>query len=64
MTNEYVGSFMEVINTFDECSKKDIPQEYKQYCETMKKIFIGIEQTNIELNKSLNFYIGNKNIIN
>lgn len=64
MTKEYAGSFMEVINTFDECLKKDIPQEYKQYCEAMKKIFIGIEQTNIELNKSLNSFIGNKNIIN
>jgi len=64
MSEEYVGSFMEVINTLDECSKKDLPQEYKQYCEAMKKIFMGIEQINIELNKNFNNILGNRNILN
>jgi len=64
MTTEYIGSFMSVINTFDECSKKDLPQEYKEYCEAMKKIFIGIEQANIALNKSFNNTFGNEEILN
>lgn len=64
MASEYISSFMSVINTFDECSKKDLPQEYKEYCEAMKKIFIGIEQTNIALNKSFNSILGNEEILN
>lgn len=64
MNTEYVGSFMEVIDTLDECSKRNLPPEYKQYCEAMKKIFICIEQTNITLNKSLNDILGNECITN
>lgn len=55
---------MEVINTLDECSKKNLPPEHKQYCEAMKKIFMGIEQTNITLNESLNDILGNESITN
>lgn len=46
-------SFMKVIDNFDRCLKGDITEEARTYCEAMKKIFIGIEQTNVNLQKTL-----------
>lgn len=57
-------SFMEVIDTFDKLLKKDLPKEIRTYCEAMKKIFIGVELINANINKITRKINDEKEIIN
>ena len=57
-------SFMEVICTFDNLLKKDLPEDIRNYCSAMKKIFIGVEQTTTNLNRIMRKIEGKKEIIN
>ena len=57
-------SFMKVIDNFDKCLKGDISEEAREYCEAMKKIFMSIEQTNINFQKVFKEMLGEKEITN
>jgi hypothetical protein len=57
-------SFMEVIDTFDKLLKKDLSEEIRAYCEAMKKIFIGVEQINANINRITRKINNEKEIIN
>lgn len=57
-------SFMETIDTFDKLLKKDLPEEIRAYCDAMKKIFIGVEQINANINRITRKINNEKEIIN